>query len=544
MGGVVVTPRSVLVIEESALEQMAALLLDRVGLKITPDGYYGLRLALSARMPALGLSHAGEYVRRLKERAGEHELRALLPLVTVGKTEFFRDTRQFHALETQLIPSILAKARREGRKMRLWSAGCATGEEPYSLAMVAHERGARAAEVDLWATDLNPVAVESAKLGRYAARRLVGVSDARRRRFFDTTPDGLEIKAFLKDYVRFEGLNLAAPVIPRLVPGTLDLILCRNVIIYFDVPTVRRLMDRFIEGLRPGGVLLLGYSESLFRVYERFEMFEVEGTFAYRRPLTSLSPATEKVPPALVAAQDGPVTPPPRRPTPAPVPVATPPSPPGAPSGASLAERLKVLSERARVEAAAARERVKPPPQVEEGRKESPVERFKAVVALINRGDFEKALKLAQELSDDEPNELGVLLTVGNILSLTGQLAPAREIFNTALQREPLCVEARVFGGVALLQSKQLEEARAELAKALFLEPTLAIGHYLLAQVHERLGDLESSRRSYRNAIAQLRHPQRQLAGHYPDMPESGDAVARAARYALAALEEAGPTGR
>jgi chemotaxis protein methyltransferase CheR len=99
-------------------------------------------------------------------------------------------------------------------------------------------------------------------------------------------------------------------------------------------------------------------------------------------------------------------------------------------------------------------------------------------------------------------------------------------------------VEARVFGGVAAMQDSNLAEARSELSKALFLEPTLAIGHYLLAQVQERSKDLDGARRSYRNAIAQLRFPQRELAGHYPELPDSDDAISTAARYALAALEE------
>jgi chemotaxis protein methyltransferase CheR len=171
-------------IDRPALQGLAALLLDKVGLKITPDGYYGLRLALIARMPALGLSDASEYVRRLQQVAGETELRALLPLVTVGKTEFFRDTRQFNALEQVLIPGQLSQARREGRKMRIWSAGCATGEEPYSVGIVAFERGAQASDFDLWATDLNPAAVEKASAGRFPTRRMVGVSEERLARFF------------------------------------------------------------------------------------------------------------------------------------------------------------------------------------------------------------------------------------------------------------------------------------------------------------------------------------------------------------------------
>lgn len=143
-----------------------------------------------------------------------------------------------------------------------------------------------------------------------------------------------------------------------------------------------------------------------------------------------------------------------------------------------------------------------------------------------------------QRLLADEPSDLDGLLTLGNLFSLTGRIPEAREAFAQAIQREPLCVEARVFGGVAALQAGELSEARSELSKALFLEPTLAIGHYLLAQVHERTQDHEAARRSYRNAIAQLRFPQRPLAGHYPEMPDSADAISRAARYALAALEE------
>jgi chemotaxis protein methyltransferase CheR len=156
----------------------------------------------------------------------------------------------------------------------------------------------------------------------------------------------------------------------------------------------------------------------------------------------------------------------------------------------------------------------------------------------MERGDFPAALSGVKRLLADEPNDLDALLTLGNLQALLGDIAGARDAFAQALQREPLCVEARVFGGVAALQGGELGEARSELAKALFLEPTLAIGHYLLAQVQERSRDFDGARRSYRNAVAQLRFPQRTLAGHYPEMPESSDAISRAARYALAALEE------
>jgi len=495
-------------IDRPALQQLAALLLDRVGLKITPDGYYGLRLALLARMPALGLSDASEYVRRLRQLAGEAELRSLLPLVTVGKTEFFRDARQFKALETTLIPTLLSQARREARKLRIWSAGCATGEEPYSVGIVGLESRAQPIDVDVWATDLNPAAVESAMLGRYPTRRMVGVSEDRLARFFTPTPDGYEVVPALKSIVRFEGHNLAAPVFPMLEPASLDLILCRNVIIYFDQPTIRSLMDRFFDALRPGGVLLLGYSESLFRLATRFEMFEVEGSFAYRRPVPGvMTPAPRPSAPRPSSPDAGP-SPALRSPSRTDLPALPRPSAPIPATRPSAATR-------------------------------TPVERLDKVIALIEQGDFGQALLGARRLADDQPEDLAALLTLGNIHALMGNVDEARDQFNLALQKEPLCVEARVYLAVAAMQSAQWDAARIELTRALFLEPTLALAHYLMAQVQEQRGDREAARRAYKNAIALRKASPHALLGHFPEMPTTNEAVAQAAAYRLAALSEA-----
>lgn len=564
-----------LTVSVKALQQLAALLLERAGLKINPDGYHSLRLALNTRMPVVGLDDAEEYVRRLRAPTGEAELRSLLPLVTVGHTEFFRDAKQFRALQKRILPDMLQRARRELRKVCIWSAGCATGEEPYSLAMVLVELGAISLEVDLWATDLNLAAVEAAKQGRFAARRLAGMGAERLERFFRPVEEGYEVVPSLKEYVRFDGQNLAAPVFERVKPSSLDLILCRNVIIYFDLPTIRALMDRFLSALRPGGLLLLGYSESLFKVYDRFEMVDVEGAFVYRRPMPAVVWSDSEAQPAAAEGRRPSVTglpavqapserPPARRsatglpavqPIPPPSrisvmgmpavmaargaePVAEPPA--AAPVAAAPAPQapaptaVRGTSEVAQPEPTRARVQELPPWRLPL----SPAERLNVVGRMMERGDFVGAQAAVEQLLVDEPGHLDALLTLGNLHSLSNRLAEAREAYNQALQREPLCVEARVFAGLAALQANELAEARSELGKALFLEPTLAVGHYLIAQVYERLQDLEAARRCYRNAISQLRYPQRPLAGHYPDLPELPDRLAKAARYALAALEE------
>jgi len=494
-----------LTIDRKALEQLASLLLERAGLKIAADGFHGLKLALTERMPALGLTDAEEYVRRLQELAGEHELRSLLPLVTVGKTEFFRDAGQFRALERRIIPELLAQARREHRKLSIWSAGCATGEEPFSLAMVLAEAGTEPQEAEIWATDLNSAAVENAKLGRFPARRMAGVSDDRCRRFFHPREGGFEVQPALRACIRFEAQNLASPVFAHVRPGSFDLILCRNVIIYFDLPTIRGLMERFLVAMRPGAYLFLGYSESLFRVYEKFEMVEVEGSFVYRRALFSPGKGHKK---------------------------REQPSPPAASLRGASGRQPKTHSKRTSPTAC------EPSPAIEKNGRlpDSPQERLNGAVRLMDQGKFDAALEAVSALIKGDPDDLAALLTLGNLYSLLGRPTDARETFENAVSREPLCVEARIFGGVAALQNGNLEEARSELKKALFLEPTLALGHYLLAQIQERMGDREGAKRSYRNAIAQLRYPQRDLAGHYPDLPGTTETIARVARYALAAL--------
>lgn len=519
-------------IDRASLEHLASLLLERAGLKITPDGYYGLRLALQARMPALGMSEGSEYVRRLRQLAGESELRALLPLVTVGKTEFFRDGRQFQAFEKIVFPQVLEASRAHGRKVHLWSAGCATGEEPYSLSMVALERGGTPENVDIWATDLNPVATDTAAGGTYPARRLVGVSEERIQRFFQFKTGNYELIPLVRSLVRFEGHNLAAPVWPQVEAQSLDVIFCRNVIIYFDQPTIVGVMERFYESLRPGGWLFLGYSESLFKISTRFEMVEVGGTFAYQRPKSggAMRPALLTV--ASKPTASLPVVPPPV------------PSAPRSPTDVeSVLRRLKSQPP------PPPRPSVPPPPPSQPGAapaplpppaepRRTPVERLAEVVACIEKGDFPRALRTVRRLTDDEPDDLAARLTLGNVHALMGNIDEAREAFQAALAKEALCVEARLYLALAAMQVNQLDEAKIELTRALFLEPTLGIGHYLLGQVNERRNDPEGARRAYRNAIQQRKAPTHDLIGHFPDLPRSNEAIAQAAQYRLAALSE------
>ena len=264
-------------------------------------------------------------------------------------------------------------------------------------------------------------------------------------------------------------------------------------------------------------------------------MVEVEGTFVYRRPKPETAPAlpladalprvtgkyTVIIPaePIRAGATPGTSMPPSRKASP---PASKPPQ-----QWRQMGER-SVATPTSPAGEQFARSSRRPPEEVI--REAAQVDQHRLLRA--RRG-------VAAEAHEEEPEDLAAQLTLGNAYSLMGRSADADAVFAEASTRAPLCVEVRVYGAVAAMQAGDFERARGELGKALFLEPTLALAHYLAAQVAERLGDQVSARRSYRNAIAQLRFPQRPLAGYYPEILEGPELISRAAKYALAALEEA-----
>ena len=235
---------------------------------------------LARRLRRLKLASFAEYCALVESRPSE-ELQELTNAITTNLTAFFRENYHFEHLAAEVLPQIERK-RSGTRRIRLWSAGCSTGEEPYSLAMVMREAFAHLPDWDikLLATDIDSKVVETAVQGIYGAERLNGVAAERVRRWFPQVagrPGYCAASAELKRLITFKQLNL---VDPWPMKGPFDIIFCRNVVIYFDKDTQCTLFDRLAEMQDPGGWLFIGHSENLFNVTRRYKLV---GRTVYQR---------------------------------------------------------------------------------------------------------------------------------------------------------------------------------------------------------------------------------------------------------------------
>ena len=212
----------------------------------------------------------------------EEELLQLLDVLTINETSFFRNLPQFEILEQRVLPELLErKAEASERSLRIWSAGCSTGEEPYSIAISVLEALPTRPEwqVKIYASDLSLSVLEKAANGRYAKARLQDLTPARLRRFFEPDDGGHRVVEALKRLVIFDFHNLKH----ENGLGDLDIVFCRNVLIYFDPQEQKKVINKLARALRPGGYLFLGHSESVQGMGPELEFVHHQRGTAYRK---------------------------------------------------------------------------------------------------------------------------------------------------------------------------------------------------------------------------------------------------------------------
>jgi chemotaxis protein methyltransferase CheR len=248
---------------------LSALLRTKSGLALGPGKEYLLESRLPPVAKAYGFASVNELVTVL--RGGPHQelIKAVCDAMTTGETFFFRDTVPFELLRTAILPELADRCRRAGRPLRIWSSAASTGQEPYSVAMLLADMGVQMSgvHVDLVATDFALHALNRARRGLYTQIEVQrGLPERYLRQFFINTPEGYRLADDIRRRVSFRELNLLESFRSL---GQFDVVLCRNVLIYFDTMTKKDVLDRLAAALTPGGYLFLGATETAFGLTDR-----------------------------------------------------------------------------------------------------------------------------------------------------------------------------------------------------------------------------------------------------------------------------------
>jgi chemotaxis protein methyltransferase CheR len=437
-------------LSQSDFERVRALLARSAGLVFDECRRDSLAYSLGERLSACGVGDVEAYLALLASPGSGEELQALLNEVTIQETHFFRNPPQFRALRQHVLPQLIRRAAASGtRRLRIWSAGCSTGEEPYSVAMLLRELLplSEGWDVRVVATDVSTRALAAARAGRYTLRALLAADPDDVARWFVREGDDYVVRPEVRELVEFRHHNLVTEPVPFPKDEPIDLLLCRNVTIYFSRDTTRRLMTQFHESLSDGGYLFLGHSETLWQVNDAFRLVTLGDAFVYRRDVPADAGVAERrtVLPDRRTGDDG-------------LPEA--------------GERRVARSDRRSKWDALTKPRALPFPR---------------------RG----ALLERPEVVADPVDEVRDALRSGQY-DLAAGLAAAVSV------TEPLRADAYYLQGLALANLGRDSDALVPLRKAVYVDPMAGFAHFLLAGVLARLGDAPGAARSYRAAAETL----------------------------------------
>jgi chemotaxis protein methyltransferase CheR len=285
-------PKKDLRMSDGEFRLFAELLRHHCGLHFGPETRFLLEKRIDRRMEQRSLTNYAAYHYELRNASQQDgELAQLIDDVTTNETYFFRERGQLRALMGEILPEVVRERRERSKSpISIWSAGCASGEEPYTIVILAREAGLEpGTDFRVYASDISRRMLRKARQGTYRESSFRETDMAHRERYFEEKDGQWKISDEIKRHVDFIHINLMDRSKIALL-GSMDVILCRNVIIYFDMDSKKKIIQTFEEKLRPGGHLLLGHSESLINLSTSLQLRHLKNDLVYRRPMAGLSP--------------------------------------------------------------------------------------------------------------------------------------------------------------------------------------------------------------------------------------------------------------
>jgi chemotaxis protein methyltransferase CheR len=510
---------------------LSALLLERYGLYFDETKSLVMRNALRERLSITQMSDTTSYLGFLRSASSdsayqfnltpdqslhppEREFRRLLELLTVNETQFFRNKDHFRALREKVLPELIKRNQRT-RSLRIWSAGCSTGPEPYSLAIMITDllremgytiEGSESWKIEIIGTDISERALRVAEVARYRRDDLRSVEPQLITRFFlpvtservETAPldpsqiiapgraplaRGIDRAIFrvvpeIKGMVKFYFFNLTSPVYPANTFSNFDLVMCENVTIYFTPEVTRRVIANIHQSMQDGAYLFIGYSETLWQISNSFRLVNSHDTFFYQKPSPgeglqvvtpkSAAPAQSKPQSSLIKPSVKIGSPTSRPPTPVPP-----------------QELVKRLS--------------KPLDSPETWE-----DKLAAGQDLMNRHEFQPALNYLQQALQMAPEQPGVLLAIAHLKTKLGKYEEAAKFSLKVIAHDPLSEDAHLILALIHLREGRINEAIEEFQKTIYINLDSVIAHLSLGDIYRNQGQVNPALREYRNALTAL----------------------------------------
>ena len=437
---------------KNAYARLQDLIATECGFQLDAHKTLTLRPCIKRRMGALGLTTYDDYLEYIdRHKNGMSELKALVASITVNETNFYRHPDQFVALKDHVIPEIIDQKLKLGKIVHpvasIWSAGCSSGDETYTIALQVREAvdPFYSDNVEILGTDIDENVLAHARKGIYTMRTLQFVSRRHINAYFERVSGDYRITDRIRGSVQFKYHNLVDTPYPRASWDKWDVIFCRNVIIYFDKKTVSRVIDNLYDSLAEGGYLFLGYSESLNGISDKFSLCKFGKVFAYRKD--TRNPVETAVSEPFSGKR---------------------------PISVQACARSRAL---------------------------------KQIHSLLQTDRYDDAEARIERLLRNNPDDATALTYQARVRLEKGEPEAAMAAAFKAIELEPLQTHAHFIVGVVQRGQGEFEQAVRYLRRSLYLDDTLVMAHIQLAAVYQKNGRVEEARREYKNAIRLLENP-------------------------------------
>ncbi|OGP95224.1 MAG: hypothetical protein A2157_09525 [Deltaproteobacteria bacterium RBG_16_47_11] len=496
------------------------LLIETSGLFFEESRSQSLHLALWQRLQHRGYDSYREYYNLLKfHPEGRLEMRELLDLITIGETYFFRNKPQFDVLMRFVLPEIIQRKVDSGDKcIRVWSAGCSRGDEAYSIAIAIMEVIPSREEwrISILGTDINRKGLACSAEAIYGQKDIGHLEKETLEKYFKIQGSTYLLRNDVKEGVRFEYHNLAKDPFIHKGMQHIDIIFCRNVIIYFHSQTTQRVIESFHNCLAQDGYLFLGHTETLWQITNKLERVEFPQTFIYKKTLSPVQEDATKpfmaVPEinaenlTLSAAPTGGFEAEVKNRCSGPTLSGPPPSGWGAEGLISIKEtgtEERIFPQGVRSglqEKPEPREEIEKPPEVR-GKVESA---YKEAALCLEEMKDKASLASPNHMIEKGKNHVRTYLTRATILANEAKYKEAADILEKIIEADNLTVEAYYLLGVLSYKSGNLKEAETQFKKVIYVDPNLVLAYFNLGNMYLYRRKFREAAREFRNAIRLL----------------------------------------